>query len=56
MKETFTEIIREYPKLKVIVGIDANQLIKNMNEMNIFPLTEHHFTTRKRRTDMQLQF
>lgn len=46
----------EYPHLKIIVGIDANQFLKSMDSFNVFPLSQHHFTTRKRRTDMQLQF
>lgn len=56
MKRTLTLLAQEQPNLKIIVGIDANQFIKKIDSFNIFPLSEEEFTTRKRRTDMQLQF
>lgn len=43
------------PSLKIVVGIDANQFLQ-MAHLNAYPLTDHNITTRKRRTDMQLQF
>jgi hypothetical protein len=39
MKHVLSEIVSDYPKIKIILGIDANQFIKQIDELNIFPLT-----------------
>lgn len=56
MKRTLAGIAKEDPNLKIIVGVDANQFIKKVQSFNVFPYLEEDITTRKRRTDMQLQF
>ena len=38
------------------MGVDANQFIADFPELNVHPTTSYNFTTRKRRTNMQLQF
>jgi hypothetical protein len=47
--------MNQYPNLKIVMGIDANHFLESKN-LNIYPLTNNQITTRKRRTDMQLQF
>ena len=56
VKEVIQSILTEEPELKVIMGIDANQFLTDLDQLNIYPKTNNNFTTRKRRTNMQLQF
>ena len=56
MSKTIQRILEKEPNLKVIIGMDANQFLAGIPSFSVFPLTDCNFTTRKKRTDMQLQF
>lgn len=55
MRTLFKEVNLRHPSLNIIIGVDANQSICSMENLNVFPASGNIFTTRKRRTDMQLQ-
>jgi hypothetical protein len=49
-------IMDEYPQLKVILGVDANQPLNRMDDITIFPIAKEFITTSKKRTMLQVQF
>jgi len=46
----------EYPQLKIILGVDANQPLNRVENITIFPVGKEFITTSKKRTMLQVQF
>ncbi len=56
MLKVFKDLSKQFPTLKIVAGIDANQWIDPQDFINLYPMSSEQITTSKKRTMMQMQY